>query len=119
MNKGFYLCVVALLVGLNCFVLINNFIFINKEPLNRGSTHSAFTPTLVAAYQELKKGEGITGREYLALCEMVREKEQEQLMEVATFVGTSKEEIISLMADTQGVLVQRQNPWDGNMNSHL
>ncbi len=94
-------------------------------------TRSEFTPTLVAAYQKLKKGETITGREYLALNEMVREharvqktnpspnEDNTQLEELCVLMQIDPQELIALVMDTEGVTVQRTSPWDGNSTHHL
>ena len=94
-------------------------------------TRSEITPTLVAAYQKLKKGETITGREYLALNEMVREharvqktnpspnEDNTQLEKLCVLMQIDPQELIALVMDTEGVTVQRTSPWDGNSTHHL
>ena len=124
-----YLIFVIIMLSLS--MLLGPILFPVEEPATRKETRSEFTSTLVAAYQKLKKGETITGREYLALNEMVREharvqktnpspnEDNTQLEKLCVLMQIDPQELIALVMDTEGVTVQRTSPWDGNSTHHL
>lgn len=119
-GEGIPLCgcntILFVLVALLAFAL---FLESREAAKNNLLSNTPFTPTLAAAFTELKKGETITGQEYLGLHEMLLEKEGAQLRELAGLVKESTQEIINFLSDKEGVLVVRQKPWDGNSEHHL